>query len=153
MKFILKIMALVFALIFIECSHKLFDSTAQVSFVSKTDEGTVTLRSTGIGKNLLDARENSEINAFKIILIRGIPSSEISSPLLEDETKIDTKAAQVLDDFFKLKKFKTFLLSTSEGINIRKEKHKVLADFTLKVNINSLRRFLEQNNVIRRFGY
>jgi hypothetical protein len=96
---------------------------------------------------------DAEKNAFKVLLFRGVPGTELNIPLIENESEVTSRYKKYFDDLFVNGKYKTFLMSSTESSNLMKVKGTKKINVDVKINYNSLRKDLEQNQVIRRFGY
>lgn len=121
--------------------------------MNKDEAGTITLNSKGFGKNdnaaVLDAQEN----AFNIILFKGIPGTEMNVPLIENENSAKAKFEEYFNVFFKNGFYHKFLMSSALSEAPYKVKRGKACSVDLKINFNALRIDLEQNNIIRKFGF
>jgi hypothetical protein len=135
------------------CSYKILPS-AEVNYLSGK-EGTITMRAVGIGANQVDAMIDAEKNAFNVIFFRGLPGSEQNVALIgTNETEIKERNKDYFYKFFKDKRFKSFVMSsipTSDLVNQKGGKKSISSD--VKINLVALRKDLEQNNIIRKFGF
>jgi hypothetical protein len=131
------------------CSKKLFP-TSEVNFVSEHD-GTITMRAIGSGTNKQDAISDAEKNAINVIFFRGLPESEQKIALIgTSESEEIEKNKQYFEKFYNQKRYKTFIMS-SDLTKKNGEEKSLAAD--IKVNVVALRKDLEQNNIIRKFGF
>jgi hypothetical protein len=135
------------------CSPKLQPYSGEVNFLYKEAQGTIAVKSTGYGKTQNDAVTDAQKNAFKVILFKGIPGTELNVPLIENENEAksnhDSYFKKLLDQGF----YKTFMMSSTESSNLIQIKGGKKITVDVKINYNSLRKDLEQNQVIRKFGY
>ena len=138
---------------FYNCSPKLETYTAEVNFISREAQGTIVLKSTGYGKNHAEAVTDAQINAFKVILFKGIPGTELNIPLIENEKNVTSQHSEYFKNFFDGGLYKTFMMSSTESSNLIKMKGTKKINVDLKINYNSLRKDLEQNQLIRKFGF
>jgi hypothetical protein len=132
------------------CSPKLQPYSGEVNFLSKEAIGTITVKSIGNGKNQNDAIMDAEKNAFYVILFKGIPGTDLNVPLIENEDEVKSKHASYLKYLFDDTNYKSYIMSSSNLIKIKKNKK---ISLNIKINYNSLRKNLEQNQVVRKFGY
>ena len=148
------ILFLVFGFIFIAgCSKKIQpDYNAEVSFQSKGVDGTMTVRSFGYGKNDEEAIADSHKNALSVILFKGLPGSEVRVPLVENEYNSKNANPNYFKNLFENGYSKTFIMSTEVVSPLTKYNNTKRLIVNLQININSLRRDLEINKVIRKFG-
>lgn len=135
------------------CSPKLQPYSAEVNFIYKEATGTIAVKSTGYGNNQTDAVSDAQKNAFKVILFKGLPGTELNVPLIENENEAKSKYSDYFKKFFDDEHYKTFMMSSTESSNLIKMKglNKITVD--VKINYNSLRKDLEQNQLIRKFGF
>jgi len=144
-----------FAILFLfGCSNKSIPSSAKVNYLSSID-GTITVRAIGVGENQLAAIADAEKNAFEVLFFRGLPESEQKVALIgSNEIEENQKYQTYFDRFYKDQRFKSFLMSsipTAKATNIKGGSKSIAVD--IKINVIALRKDLEQNNVIRKFGY
>ena len=126
--------------------------TAEVNFTGAGEKGTVRLRAIGYGNTKEKALHNAEQNAFEVLMFRGIPGSSQENALIANETDAKKKHKTFFDDFFEGKKYRTYMMASApEGYSRKKGYTK--ATTNMKININSLRRNLEENNIVRKFGF
>jgi hypothetical protein len=149
------ILHVVFGLILISsCSKKIQpDYNAEVSFQSKDNDGTIIVRSFGYGKNDQEAIVDSQKNALSVILFKGLPGSEVKVPLVENEYNSKNANPTYFKNLFENGYSKTFIMSTDVVSPLAKYNNTKRLIVNLKININSLRRDLEVNKIIRKFGY
>lgn len=140
-------------IVFCSCSPKIQTYTSEVNFLYKEAQGTIAVKSTGYGKNQSDAVMDAQKNAFKVILFKGLPGTELNVPLIENENDAKLKHAAYFKKFFDEGNYKTFMMSSTESSNLIKIKGTKKINVDLKINYNSLRKDLEQQQVIRKFGY
>jgi hypothetical protein len=135
------------------CSPKVLPYSAEVNFLYKEAQGTIAVKSTGYGKKQLQAVEDAKKNAFKVLMFKGIPGTELNVPLIENEGEARSKNSDYLNKFFNEGYYKTFVMSATESSNLIKIKRTKKITVDIKINYNSLRKDLEQNQLIRKFGY
>jgi hypothetical protein len=140
-------------LVLISCSPKIRPYTGEVNFIYKDVQGTIALKSKGYGKNQLNAVTDAQKNAFRVILFKGIPGTELNIPLIDNENEAINKNPDYFKKFFDDEKYKSFIISSTESSNLVKLKGTNSIFVDVKINYNSLRKDLEQYQVIRKFGY
>lgn len=135
------------------CSEKLIPS-AEVNYVSG-NEGTITMRSIGVGTNQMEAIANAEKIAINVILFRGLPESIQKTALIgTSESEEMDKHKDYFEKFYSQNRYRTFIMSSIPVSNLIKQnggQKSIAAD--VKVNLVALRKDLEQNNIIRKFGF
>ncbi len=115
-----------------------------------SDKGLLTVKSEGVAENLSKAIYFAEINALENILYRGIPSSTQESPLISDELDAYKKNQLVLDNLVFRNGYKNYL--TSSEIIERNDGAGIYVIQKVTFDIPALRKYLENNNIIRKFG-
>ncbi len=129
-------------------------TTTNISYLS-SDNGLISLRVSGIGRNIEDATSNAEIKALDMLLFRGIPYSEQKLPIIgSDEFGIKQKNESYFQKFYQEGRYKTFLVSShpvTPLVKLNQGGKSITVD--VKINIPALRRDLEEFSVIHKFGY
>lgn len=135
------------------CSFKTMPSS-EVNYISGK-EGTITMRAIGFGTNQEDAIIDAEINSFNVLLFRGLPESEQKIALIgTNEFNEKEKHKDYFNKFYTDKRYKTFMMSSIPTSSLTRHKGgKKSIAVDVKINLLSLRRDLEENNIIRKFGY
>jgi hypothetical protein len=127
--------------------------SAEVNFLSSID-GTITMRANGIGKSEGEAIGDAMFNAFDVLFFRGLPESEQKNALIgTNENEAREQYKEYFNAFYK-GRYKTFVMSsvpTSDLIKYTGGEKGIAID--VKINVVSLRKDLEQNNIIRKFGF
>jgi hypothetical protein len=122
---------------------------AEVELVSK-EPNAITLKSVGLGANRQEAATNAQHNAFNVLLFRGLPDN---SPLVVDEAEARAKHQAYFQRFFSGGQYKTFMVGAAETSEPSRTKEGVRIYVNVQVNTGSLRRDLEQNGIVRKFGF
>ena len=138
------------------CNPKMKPNTpyiAEVNFLYKDAQGTIGVKSVGYGKNNEDAIMDAQENAFNVILFKGLPGTEMNIPLVENEYEAKSRNPKYFKKFFNDQYYKTFLMSSNESSNLIDLKNTKKISVDIKINYNSLRKDLEINQIIRKFGY
>jgi len=144
---------LVLVSIIYSCSEKILP-TSEVNYLSGND-GTITMRAIGNGTNEQEAINEAEKNAINVLFFRGLPQSEQKVPLIgTNESEEIEKHKQYFEKFYTQKRYKTFVMSSIPVSEFAKQNGgtKSLA-VDIKVNLIALKKDLEQNNIIRKFGF
>lgn len=139
----------------ISCSSKkTVYHSAETKFIKKDGKDVIVLSSTGFGKNKKSALINAEKNAFKIILFKGLPNSELYNPLIKNEEKATQENKSFFNRFFNEGIYRNYITSSKEDTTYTQDKKSGLIKTTVKIgiNIHSLRVKLEQNGIIKKFG-
>ena len=128
----------------------------QVSFVSENNTGLIRVHAAGIGKNLPEIEQDAKTKVFESILFVGLPSSSTESyrlPMVENKAEMQNHPA--LKIFFNNKEYDQFITRVDrlEYLKQRVTGGGRVLNFNITVNHTALRRYMEQNQVIRKFGY
>ena len=86
-------------------------------------------------------------------MFRGIPGTEQNIPLVENEQESKSKHVKYFENFFEKGYYKTFMMSSIISSKLSKSNSGKTITLNVKININSLRKDLEQNQIIRKFGF
>lgn len=146
-------LSLIIVFIVFSCSKKNY-TTSEVNYVLGND-GTITMRAIGIGTNEQEAIIEAEKRAVNVLLFRGLPESNQKVALIgTNETEEIEKHKAYFEKFYAQKRYKTFVMSSIPVSEYAKQNggSKGLA-VDVKVNLIALRNDLEQNNIIRKFGF
>lgn len=135
------------------CSKRVY-TMQSVGFISERN-GTITIRSTGFGRNVDEAMNSAEQYAVELLLFRGLPGSQQTIPLVGiDEAIVKSRYKQYFQELLTDGRYKTFLLSSipvSDFAKHARSQKNVIMD--VRINIIALRSDLETNGIIRKFGY
>lgn len=137
----------------VACSKKIdYLQTSEVKFLNSPHSGNVTVEAIGYGDQIQVAEANATLNAFQTIMFQGLPAfSGLSTPMIPDRSKVDQS---ILERFFDRNEYSEFLTSQEEirilGEYKNPKMYKVSKVVT--INYNALRRGLEKNGVVRKFG-
>ncbi|MDR1339540.1 MAG: hypothetical protein LBK58_05770 [Prevotellaceae bacterium] len=143
----------VVSLAFNSCSRSIYPS-AEVNYLSG-NEGTVSVRATGIGTNRENAILNGEQKVFDVLFFRGLPESVQKLPLIgSNEAEEKARHKKYFDDFYSGQRHRSFIMSSIPISDLAKYKNgQKMISVDIKVNLNALRRDLETFGIIRKFGY
>ncbi|GAA3614883.1 hypothetical protein Q4Q39_02395 [Flavivirga amylovorans] len=152
MKTLVKILFIFFVLVLIACGgskHAEFTS-AKVKYVSNNDFETLRLSSIEVGSNKEEAIYNAQKLAFQNLFFRGIPNSPYKKPLISlNEAEAYKKHKKYLNDFYN-GRMQTFITNSTDFIN--KKGAGVTATVNLIINMRALRKDLQNNNLMQKFG-
>ncbi len=137
----------------ISCSSNVKPYSGEVNFLYKDAQGTIGVKAIGYGNNQESAVEDAKKNAFKILLFKGIPGTELNIPLIQNESEATSKNSNYFKKLFDEGYYKTFLMSSTESSKLIKMKGYKKISVDMKINFNSLRKDLENNSITRKFGY
>jgi hypothetical protein len=137
----------------ISCSRRVYPS-AEVNYLSG-NEGTITVRTVGVGRDGDKAILNAEQKVFDVLFFRGLPESIQKIPLVgSNEREEQSKHKDYFDEFYNRGRYKTFIMSSIPVSNLIKAKEGVkMITLDVKINLSALRRDLETFGVVRKFGY
>lgn len=137
----------------LSCARKTLVSNS-VEYVSSTD-ATLSVNIVGVGKSRKEAIDDAEKKIFEIVLFRGLPDSDHKMALVGySESEMKLKHQEYFDSFFNKGRFKSFLISSTIVSDLMKSSaDKQSITMSIKLNVSALKKDLEYNNVIRKFGY
>ena len=148
-----RLIIIAFIIDILGCSPRTIPYSAQVEFLYKHEHGTIGLNSTGYGKNRVHAIEDAQKNALNILIFKGVPGSEMNLPLVQNESETRSKYSEYFKTFFDRQYYKMYVVSSTESSALVKSGRLKKISVDVKINYVSLRKELEQNNIIRKFGY
>ena len=130
-------------------SYAQYHSTVQSSTTSS-----VTMRVIGYGKNVKTASVDAENNAIKTLLFAGAQDTSYRLPFISDNKEtIETNNKTFFDNLYK-NDYKNFIESsvivTAFGKDAQKRK---CITMDICVRAEQLRKYLENNGIIRKFGF
>jgi len=129
-----------------------FQRTGEVTFVNHETPGTILLNTVGYAANRAEAFMYAERNAFENLFFKGIPGSSQKSPMIENEEKAIYGHRKFFDNFFKTGEYRKYLLN-SVLIDERNSSSGVIITQEVKIDINALRKLLEREQIVRKFGF
>ena len=115
--------------------------------------GMLSVSSSGFGKKKADCMKDAYKEAFSAILFQGIPGSQYEYPLINEGDKKDHPAVKSLLD----EGYMSFVAETAIISDSRKTKRKdgargLMIVQKITVNYEALRKYLEQKEIIKKFG-
>lgn len=135
------------------CAQK-SEYSGEVNFVTE-QSGTITVRVIGYGSNIDKAKSDAELKAINTILFLGLPESiQKSGLVVKSEFETTFKNSTYFQSFYGKNGYRNFIMSsipTTELIKSKGGKKSVGVD--IKINVSALRNDLEQNQIIRKFGF
>lgn len=137
---------------FAACKSRPFPS-AEVAYVSVANQGDLLkMTAVGYGTNEREVIADAARRAFETLLFKGLSGSPVQYPMVTDPNARQTQKAyfkQLLDE----KGYRNHLAgASSEKLAYDKRSRRRTASVTLDINLFTLRRELEQNNITRTFG-
>ena len=134
------------------CSKKLAPPgyNGEVNYLRNDNKGTVTVQSLGFGRDKNESYLNAKATSFYILFFRGLAVSDYNLPLIPNENnkKDDPIVKNLLDGDFST--FITSVYTISEATKVGKYYQ---CELEITINYDALRKYLEQNNIIRKFGF
>ncbi len=128
--------------------------TRQVNFVSEAN-GQVTVRSIGWGKKEAHAQIDAEKRAIETILFVGLPEAQRHGALVENESQALSSHEALFNRLLNEQEYRKFVMnSTQKGTHFKAKGQKVRSmPVDVTINTKALQKYLEQNDVIRGFGF
>ncbi|MBX2951605.1 MAG: hypothetical protein KF870_03805 [Leadbetterella sp.] len=117
--------------------------------LSRQQNGLLSVNSIQTAEDVNKAVSFAEINALENILFRGIPGSLQADPIISNEKEAMTK--QALTKLIFNEGYRIFM-TDSRLIERQDSKNAVTVTQEVTFDIPALRKHLEQNGVIRKFG-
>jgi len=126
-----------------------------VKYESTPGLGLITVTCSGFGKKKQQSLKDAAAGAFYNLLFRGIPGSQQELPMIpdENEAKNNRHVRDILDGGYSAFVIENNLLGEEPRKKKKDGAKGVLTTHTMTISCEALRHYLEQNNVIRKFGY
>lgn len=114
------------------------------------DDRKATFEAVGVGNTEEEARISSEIKTFENIFFKGIPDSSQERPMIPSENQND-RMDDFMRHFFNDGKHKEFVLDIALHEK-QGSRGGYLVRQHLSLDMTALRSYLEDQNIIRKFG-
>jgi len=132
------------------CAPPKTATSGNVQHVSSKD-GMITFNCVGTGSNKQEAISDAEINAFKILFFRGIPTSAYSAPMISvNEAEVLSKHKNYFNTLFSGKRYSSFVTASTIVTDFDKNKKLTLQ---ISINTRSLRQDLVNSKVLSDYGF
>lgn len=114
--------------------------------------GMIWIQAVGFGKKEVEAQRDAEVAALEALLFQGIANTQFSMPMVEGGVASREQHAAFYKTFFEQQGYRQFVSKTQlvQGLTKFKGGRKLVT--RVLVDVNGLRRHLESNGVIRKFG-
>lgn len=127
-----------------------YKRSAAVNFIQQ-EKGILTVSSTQTAENVGKAIYFAEMNALENILYRGIPGSMQREPLISNEKEANQKHFNFLNQLLEGEDYHSFM--TASLLDERTgNRGKFTVTQWVSFDIEALRKHLEKNGIIRKFG-
>jgi len=133
------------------------------TFVNSPNKGVITMNVQGVGRSRKQREYNAVNNALKILIYQGLPGSGVAETgLVRYNTGEENAANSVFKKMFESNKHLSFIVQINDVGNVRRTSEiggvsarlvKKSVDYSVGVNYEALRRYMEDQNVIRKFGF
>lgn len=132
------------------CKTNKFKTSSEVWVVEQSNDMLV-LGARGYANNEREAIFDAENRAFETLFYRGLPNSSYKLPMIHSSERNNP----FLDNFFEAGDYRNFITSSSIISPLAKNKVKKTKELDINLNINTfaLSRYLEENGVIKKFGF
>jgi hypothetical protein len=138
------------------CAKKMYPETAEVNFISAPQSGVATLSAIGYGSDQKEAELDTYTTVFNNVLFKGIPAfGGLNLPMVENEQASRSAHQSFYKKFFDERGYMRFISSQGgvEKMGKSDDKQKTKVKKTMTLNYDLLRRYLEDEGIIRKFGY
>ena len=118
-----------------------------------TEQDVIGIRCSATGTTESEAVNSAENKAMTSLLFQGIASSKQPTALVGDEKQSRKMNNKFFENFFENTNFRKFITSSFNynGVINRDGVYYVVRD--IQINLRALRTHLENNQIIRKFGY
>jgi hypothetical protein len=119
----------------------------------KTAPSTLWVTATGFGPNEVKAQADAEKAIFETLLFQGIAGTQHATPMVPNGPASKSQHATFYTTFFDELGYRPFVTNTvalSGLLKLKKGGKKL--DTRILIDINALRRHLEENGIVAKFG-
>jgi hypothetical protein len=139
------------ALFFSQCAT-IENYPSEIKLINKPDASRCVISGNGYSKSTDEAVSEAEKNIFNVILFQGIAGTDLERPMIENSAEIKNAHDSYFKNLLDNKGYKKFITERSNtSSNIVKGGFQ--AQTTLTINLIALRKDLEDNGIIRKFGF
>jgi hypothetical protein len=141
------------------CSPKNVNN--QISYQGQGAPGTLKMRVTGFGKKQADIEKDAQAKAFEHLLYVGVPdatnadirNTDFRLPMVKDRSSVDR--LPFLKSFFAKQEYMAFIIELNmlDDKMRRAVNKQYTIPYAITINYDAFRRAMEQNGVVRKFGY
>lgn len=126
--------------------------TGETTSYKSAQSGLIHLKSGGYGQTKPGSVDNAIENAFKNLLLKGIPNSNQSTPMLgNNASEVYDSNQKFFENFLATEKDQYIVDRNVSGYNFLNI-NTPSTEVTLTINLQSLRQHLIQNKVLKSFG-
>jgi len=111
----------------------------------------IKLESTSRASTMGEASSFAERNAIENLLFKGIPKSNAESPLIADEHESLRRNKRFYDVFIMQKEYEKFIMESSISSEAGNPGQYRVTQY-IELDLKAMRKHLESNKVIRKFG-
>jgi hypothetical protein len=155
-KFSVAIGLLLAIVLLTNCGKKVYPPTAETTYLSNPNPGVVSITAVGYGSTEKEAEYDGFITGFETILFKGLPAfGSLSSAMIKDEAKARSEHQAFFKQFFESRGYLQFVVEQGVMAKLGKSDQpgKIRVQKNFSINYDALRKKLEQEGVIRKFGY
>ena len=149
-----KVIFLFSLLLAIGSCKSLDEYNSNVKMINKVNSTSYSFKGTGFSKSSNDCKADAEMNVFNVLLFKGISGSDLQIPLVDNEAKSKNENQKFYKDFFNNHKYRDYITSSVSVVSpVKKVKGGYSCQVEFTINLNSLKINLQQNSIIRKFGF
>ena len=126
--------------------------SSEVNYIDNVGKDILIVAAKGYGNNQRVAMNDAEKRAFKTLFFKGIPNSSYRFGMMPNK---ETEKQYFLQAFFDTQKHREFIVASNITSPISRNQQKKAKELVLEVQINtlSLRKYLEHQDVVHKFGF
>jgi len=141
--------------LFFSCKSK-YPLTAEVSYLRTDAPGVVVVESFGYGNTKEEAEEDCFHTAFQTIFFKGLPKyGGLRLPMIEDQKAIEKEHPHFLRSFYDKREYMQFVTMQGKPVQVNKRNkvEGIKMKKSMAINYVALKKYLEREEIIRKFGY
>lgn len=149
-----KIIFLFTLLVAVYSCKSLDEYNSNVQMINKVNSTSYSFRGTGFSKSFNECKAEAEMNVFNVLLFKGFSETDLQIPLVDNEVKSKNENQKFYKDFFNNHKYRDYITSEVSIVSpVKKVKGGYSCQVEFTINLNSLKTNLQQNGIIRKFGF
>lgn len=137
------------------CKAKQYPQTAELTYNSNPVAGVIAVTALGYGKNIKEANNDAFRTAFENILFQGVPGFEpLELPMVSQADGAESNRS-FFDRFFEEGTYLRFISRQEEAVEIGKVEgsRNIIVSKSMNINYRALKKHLQQQGAVRKFGY
>jgi hypothetical protein len=133
-------------------SSDFLSTNYEVQFIRTGVDGTILFKIFSYGKTEEQAIKNAKSDALKAVMFKGIPGSDLASPMIRDLSVLETKN-EFFNTFFETQQYQQYVSISGDGTIDGEDRLKVGKKYKIGIVVSvqkaNLRKLLENAGIIK----